>query len=101
MIKRYFKTALRNLWRNRTFTVCNMAGLAVCLAIFVLIFDHLSTHTPIDPVIYSSSLSFVYFTLKKSIRFSLNYLFINKNYNDRFNAGNPLTNQVIKIIFYV
>lgn len=46
MIKNYFKTAFRNLWRNRNFTVINVAGLAVgiavCLVIFLIIQFELS-----------------------------------------------------------
>lgn len=42
MIKNYFKTAFRNLWRNRTFTLINMAGLAVGLAVFLLIFEFIA-----------------------------------------------------------
>lgn len=46
MIKNYFKTAFRNLWRNKNFTVINVAGLAVgiavCLCIFLVIQFELS-----------------------------------------------------------
>jgi len=46
MIKNYFKTAFRNLWRNKNFTVINVAGLAagiaVCLVIFLIIQFELS-----------------------------------------------------------
>lgn len=46
MIKNYFKTAFRNLWRNKNFTVINIAGLAVgiavCLCIFLVIQFELS-----------------------------------------------------------
>jgi predicted permease len=41
MIKNYFKTAFRNLWRNRNYATINIAGLAagiaVCLIIFIII----------------------------------------------------------------
>ncbi|SDE14386.1 ABC transporter permease [Niabella drilacis] len=37
MFKKYFKTALRNLLRNRTFSVINVTGLAFALAAFWLI----------------------------------------------------------------
>jgi len=41
MIKNYFKTAIRNLWRNKNFTAINISGLAVgigvCLVIFLII----------------------------------------------------------------
>jgi putative ABC transport system permease protein len=46
MIKNYFKTAFRNLWRNKNFTFINVAGLAVgiavCLVIFLIIRFELS-----------------------------------------------------------
>lgn len=46
MIKNYFKTALRNLTRNRNFTIINIAGLAagiaVCMVIFIVIQFELS-----------------------------------------------------------
>ncbi|HMU10796.1 MAG TPA: ABC transporter permease [Ferruginibacter sp.] len=46
MIKNYFKTAFRNLWRNKNFAGINIAGLAVgisvCLVIFLIIRFELS-----------------------------------------------------------
>ena len=46
MIKNYFKTAFRNLLRNKNFTIINIAGLAVgiavCLCIFLVIQFELS-----------------------------------------------------------
>jgi putative ABC transport system permease protein len=38
MIKNYFKTALRNLWKNRTYSFLNIAGLAVGITCAALIF---------------------------------------------------------------
>lgn len=38
MIKNYFKTAFRNLWRNKTFSVIKILGLAIGLAVCMLIF---------------------------------------------------------------
>jgi putative ABC transport system permease protein len=38
MIRNYFKTALRNLWRNKAFSVINIVGLSVGLACCMLIF---------------------------------------------------------------
>src|ERR1041385_5095741 len=38
MIKNYFKTALRNLWRNKIFSFINISGLSVGLACCMLIF---------------------------------------------------------------
>jgi hypothetical protein len=93
MIKSYFKAAFQNLTRNKNFTVINMAGLAVCPAIFVLIIDHLSTHRPIGTINYLSSFSFVYFRVQTKANFSLKYLLANQNCISRFNAGNSLTNR--------
>ncbi len=39
MLKNYFTVALRNLLRNKTFTVINIAGLAAGIAVFILIFE--------------------------------------------------------------
>lgn len=38
MFKNYFKTAFRNLWRNKVFSVINITGLSVGLACCMLIF---------------------------------------------------------------
>jgi putative ABC transport system permease protein len=38
VIKNYFKTAFRNLWRNKTFSVIKILGLAIGLAVCMLIF---------------------------------------------------------------
>ncbi len=37
MIRNYFKTAFRNLWRNKAFSVINIVGLSVALACCMLI----------------------------------------------------------------
>ena len=41
MFRNYFKTAFRNLTRNRNYTIINIAGLsvgiAVCMMIFIII----------------------------------------------------------------
>ncbi|MBS1665533.1 MAG: ABC transporter permease [Bacteroidetes bacterium] len=46
MLKNYFKSALRNLWKNKAFSAINIvglaAGLAVCLSIVLFVFDELS-----------------------------------------------------------
>ncbi len=46
MLKNYFKTAFRNLWRNKNFAIINISGLAVgiavCLCIFLIIQFELS-----------------------------------------------------------
>ncbi|HEV8508462.1 MAG TPA: ABC transporter permease, partial [Chitinophagaceae bacterium] len=48
MLKNYFKTALRNLLRNKIYSLINMAGLAVGIAVAMLIwlwmYDELSTN---------------------------------------------------------
>src|SRR5215469_10587928 len=38
MFKNYWKTSLRNLWRNKAYAIINMLGLAVGLAACMLIF---------------------------------------------------------------
>jgi len=38
MIRSYLKTAWRNLLRNRTFTVINLAGLSISVAFCLLLF---------------------------------------------------------------
>jgi putative ABC transport system permease protein len=37
MIRNYIKTAFRNLWRNKAFSVINIVGLSVALACCMLI----------------------------------------------------------------
>ena len=43
MLKNYFKTAIRNLWRNKGFSAINIIGLAVglatCLLIIIYVID--------------------------------------------------------------
>ena len=41
MIKNYFKSALRNLWKNKTFSAINIFGLSVGIAAFLLIINYL------------------------------------------------------------
>lgn len=41
MIKNYFKTAWRNLWKNRTFSAINIFGLSIGIAAFLLIINYL------------------------------------------------------------
>lgn len=40
MLKSYFTIALRNLWRNRSFSGLNIAGLTIGIAVFLLIFEY-------------------------------------------------------------
>src|SRR6202034_4092981 len=42
MLENYFKTAYRSLVRNKTFTVLNVLGLAVGMAIFLLIAQYVT-----------------------------------------------------------
>ncbi|HOZ80566.1 MAG TPA: ABC transporter permease [Ferruginibacter sp.] len=42
MIHTYFKTAFRNLWRNRQFSVINLAGLALGITVFLLIMQYVA-----------------------------------------------------------
>ncbi len=46
MLRNYFKTALRNLWRNKGFSAINIIGLSVglatCLLIVLYVVDELS-----------------------------------------------------------
>ncbi len=41
MIKSYFKSAWRNLWKNKTFSAINIFGLSVGIAAFLLIVNYL------------------------------------------------------------
>src|ERR1051325_11895542 len=42
MIKNYLKTAWRNLWKNKTFSFINIAGLAIGMAACLLILQYVS-----------------------------------------------------------
>jgi putative ABC transport system permease protein len=42
MFKNYFKTAFRNLWRNRQFSIINIAGLALGIAVFLFITQYVA-----------------------------------------------------------
>ena len=42
MYKNYFKTAIRNLWRNRQFTFINIAGLALGIAVFLFLTQYVA-----------------------------------------------------------
>ena len=48
MFKNYFKTAFRNLTRNRNYTIINIAGLAVGIAVCTLIFMIIQYQTSFD-----------------------------------------------------
>ncbi len=42
MLKNYFKTAFRSLWRNRQFTFINIAGLALGISVFLFIMQYVA-----------------------------------------------------------
>ena len=48
MFKNYFKTAFRSLIRNRNYTIINIAGLAVGIAVWIMIFIIIQFQTSFD-----------------------------------------------------
>jgi ABC-type antimicrobial peptide transport system permease subunit len=48
MLKNYFKTAFRSLIRNRNYTIINIAGLAVGIAVCIMIFIIIQFQTSFD-----------------------------------------------------
>jgi len=48
MLRNYFKIAFRNLWRNKTFSLINILGLAVGLASCLLLFMYISHELSYD-----------------------------------------------------
>jgi ABC-type antimicrobial peptide transport system permease subunit len=48
MFKNYFKTAFRSLSRNKNYTIINIAGLAVGIAVCLIIFMIIQFHTSFD-----------------------------------------------------
>jgi len=48
MFKNYFKTAFRSLTRNRNYTIINIAGLAVGIAVCMIIFMIIQYQTSFD-----------------------------------------------------
>src|SRR6188474_1536168 len=48
MFKNYFKTAFRSLTRNRNYTIINIAGLAVGIAVCMMIFIIIQYQTSFD-----------------------------------------------------
>ncbi len=42
MLKNYFKTAFRSLWRNRQFTLINIAGLSLGITVFLFIMQYVA-----------------------------------------------------------
>jgi putative ABC transport system permease protein len=68
MIKNYFKTAWRNLWKNKTFSVINIAGLSIGMAACLLILQYVSFELSFD-------------------QFNKNASDIYRVYNDRYQNG--------------
>jgi putative ABC transport system permease protein len=48
MLQNYFKTAFRSLTRNRNYTMINIAGMAVGVAVCMMIFIIIQFHTSFD-----------------------------------------------------
>ncbi len=48
MLRSYLKTALRNLLRHKTYTVLNVAGLALGIALCLLAFQYLRDEASFD-----------------------------------------------------
>src|SRR4051795_11728247 len=48
MFRNYFKTAIRSLSRNRNYTIINIAGLAVGIAVCIMIFIIIQFQTSFD-----------------------------------------------------
>src|SRR5215470_4454311 len=68
MIKNYFKTAWRNLWKNKTFSLINIARLAIGMAACLLILQYVSFKLSYD-------------------QFNKNAADIYRVYNDRYQNG--------------
>jgi len=68
MIKNYFKTAWRNLWKNKTFSLINIAGLSIGMAACLLILQYVSFELSFD-------------------QFNKNASDIYRVYNDRYQNG--------------
>ena len=68
MIENYFKTAWRNLWKNKTFSFINITGLALGMAACLLILQYVSFKLSFD-------------------QFNKNAADIYRVYNDRYQNG--------------
>src|SRR6266581_3983341 len=68
MIKNYFKTAWRNLWKNKIFSIINIVGLAIGMAACLLILQYVSFKLSYD-------------------QFNKNAPDIYRVYNDRYQHG--------------
>jgi len=84
MYKNYLKVALRNLWKNKAFSIINIAGLAaglaVCLLIVLYVFDELNYDTchkkadriyRLDADIFFNGTSFIASTSPKALPLTL------------------------------
>ncbi|CAN5806323.1 ABC transporter permease [soil metagenome] len=54
MIKNYFKTAWRNIKSNKLFTSLNIAGLAIGLCVFIILFAHITNELSFDRMYQNS-----------------------------------------------
>ena len=68
MIRNYFRTAFRSLWKNKTFSIINIAGLTIGIAACVLILQYVSFELSYD-------------------QFNKNSADIYRVYNDRYQNG--------------
>src|ERR1044071_3609675 len=68
MIKNYFKTAFRNMMKNKTFSFINIAGLSIGMAACLLILQYVSFQLSYD-------------------QFNINAADIYRVYNDRYQDG--------------
>src|SRR6266516_5809457 len=58
MIKNYIKTAFRNLWKNKFYTALNVTGLAVGLAVGIIILVSVKNEKSYDA--FNSKSNFIY-----------------------------------------
>src|SRR5687768_2405549 len=58
MITHYLKTALRHLFRNRTFSIINIAGLAISIACALLVIFHVKNELSYDKGFSKSQILF-------------------------------------------
>src|SRR5215471_12107993 len=64
MFRNYFKTAFRSLARNRNYTIINIAGLAVGIAVCMMIFMIIQYQTSFDT--FHSNKDHIYRVLTES-----------------------------------
>lgn len=73
MFKNYFKVAIRNLWKNKTFSLINIVGLAIGLSCFLLIAVYVMDELSYDR--FHKSANRIY-RINSDIRFGGNELHI-------------------------